>query len=251
MHLADGRELEGEVLGTAPGFDLAVVEVNETDLPTVALGDSDELEVGAPVVAIGNALGRSEGSGATVTTGIVSGLDRIVQVDPTNPDATLFNAIQTDAAINPGNSGGPLVDSEGRVIGINTAIADPAVSNNIGFAISISSAESIIDDLRAGRDPQVPFLGVATETVTPTIAEEVGVQQGAVITDVTPGSGAADAGIEEGDVIVELDGATIDRFEDVASEIRRHRPDDVIDLVVVRDGDEQTFSVTLSERPQA
>ena len=112
--------------------------------PTLQLGDSDTLQVGDAVVAIGNALGLSEGSGATVTTGIISGLDRVVEVG----NETLFNAIQTDAAINPGNSGGPLVDSNGRVIGINTAIASPDTSNNVGFAISISSAKPVIDALR-------------------------------------------------------------------------------------------------------
>jgi len=249
VHLADGRELEGDVVGAAPNFDLAVVQVDETGLPTLVLGDSDEIEVGDPVVAIGNALGRSEGSGATVTTGIVSGLDRIVQVDPNDPSSALFNALQTDAAINPGNSGGPLVDSEGRVIGINTAIADPAFANNIGFAISISSAKPIIEDLRAGRDPQVPFLGVATETVTPAIADEVGVDQGAVITEITSGSAADEAGLQDGDVIVAIAGESIDRFEDVASQIRRHQPGDNVEVTVVRDGDTQKFTVTLTERP--
>ena len=245
VHLADGTELEGEVVGANRSFDLAVVEVDGDGLPTVALGDSDQLEVGDDVVAIGNALGLSEGSGATVTTGIISGLDRVVSIG----SETLFNAIQTDAAINPGNSGGPLVDMNGRVIGINTAIASPDTSNNVGFAISSSSARPIIEALRAGEEPQVAFLGVSTETVTAQIAEDVGVERGAVVVEVTPGSAADDAGIDENDVIVEVAGESIDDFVDVASAIRRHQPGEQIDVVLFRDGEEQSITVTLGERP--
>ena len=145
----------------------------------------------------------SEGSGATVTTGIISGLDRVVDVG----NETLFNAIQTDAAINPGNSGGPLVDMNGRVIGINTAIASPETSNNVGFAISISSAKPIIDALRDGKQPQIAFLGVTSRAAhRRTRRSELGVDQGAVVSDVASGSAAAKAGLQEGDVIVEVDG---------------------------------------------
>ncbi len=151
VHTADGDALEGDVVGEDASLDVAVVQVDRTGLPALELGDSDALQVGDPVIAIGNALGLSEGSGATVTTGIISGLDRVVEV---GQQEVLFNAIQTDAAINPGNSGGPLVDANGRVIGINTAIASPDTSNNVGFAISISSATPVIQALREGREPR-------------------------------------------------------------------------------------------------
>jgi S1-C subfamily serine protease len=246
VHLADGDELPGQVVGSDTRLDLAVVQVDRGGLPTLELGDSDALQVGDAVVAIGNALGLSEGSGATVTTGIISGLDRVVDVG----SETLFNAIQTDAAINPGNSGGPLVDMNGRVIGINTAIASPETANNVGFAISISSAQPIIDDLRAGRAPQIAFLGVTTEPLTANTADELGVDQGAVVGDVSEGSAAEQAGIQQGDVIVEVAGTTIDSVEDVASEVRKHRPDDDIDVVIVRDGNRQTLTVTLGDRPE-
>jgi S1-C subfamily serine protease len=246
VHLADGDELDGEVVGSDSRLDLAVVKVDRSGLPTLELGNSDDLQVGDAVVAIGNALGLSEGSGATVTTGIISGLDRIVDVGT----ETLFNAIQTDAAINPGNSGGPLVDMNGRVIGINTAIASPQEANNVGFAISISSARQVIDDLRAGREPQIAFLGVTSQPLTPDAADELGVEQGAVVAEVSGGSGADDAGIQEGDVIVEIAGATVDSVEDVASEVRKHSPGDQIEVVIVRDGERQTLNVTLGERPQ-
>lgn len=245
VHLADGTELDGRVVGRDARFDLAVVEVDADDLPTLELGDSDQLQVGDPVVAIGNALGISEGSGATVTTGIVSGLDRVVDVGR----ETLVNAIQTDAAINPGNSGGPLLDMDGRVVGINTAIASPDVSNNVGFAISISSAKPVIEALREGRDPQIAFLGVSTETVTARTADDVGVDRGAVVVDVTRGSAADDAGIRENDVIVEIDGVQVDEPADVVSVVRKHQPGDEIDVVLVRDGDRRSVTVTLGERP--
>ena len=246
VHLADGDVLDGEVLGADTRLDLAVVDVEGTDFPTLELGDSDALQVGDGVVAIGNALGISEGSGATVTTGIVSGLGRIVEVG----EEVLFNAIQTDAAINPGNSGGPLVDANGRVIGINSAIAAPETANNIGFAIAITPAKQIIDDLRAGREPQIAFLGVRSEPLSPDDAADLGVDEGAIVVDVTPGSGAAGAGLQEGDVIVEVDGTRVSGPETVASEVRGHGVGDVIDVVIVRDGVRQTVSATLGDAPE-
>jgi S1-C subfamily serine protease len=246
VHLANGDELEGDVLGVDESHDIAVVQVDGENLPTLELGDSDALQVGDSVVAIGNALGLSAGSGATVTTGIVSGLDRVVDVGT----ETLFNAIQTDAAINPGNSGGPLVDASGKVVGINTAIASPDTANNVGFAISISSAKPVIDALRAGETPQTAFLGVTTEPVTPSVADDVGVDHGAIVVEVSPDSAAADAGLEEGDVIIEIAGREVDDVADVASEVRRHRPGDEIDVVIMRDGQEQTLRATLGERPE-
>jgi S1-C subfamily serine protease len=245
VSLADGTELDGDVVGRDARFDLAVVQVDRDGLPYLQLGDSDELEVGDPVVAIGNALGLAEGSGATVTTGIVSGLDRVIDLG----DETLYNAIQTDAAINPGNSGGPLLDMNGRVVGINTAIASPGYSNNVGFAISISSAKPVIDALREGRQPKVAFLGVSTEDVTPRLADEIGVERGAVVTTVTPGSAADDAGLEPKDVIVEIDGSPVDEALDVVSAVRSHQPGDRLELTFVRDGDRRTVTVTLGERP--
>jgi S1-C subfamily serine protease len=246
VHTAAGDEMQGKVVGADATLDLAVVKVDKSGLPTLQLGDSDTLQVGDGVVAIGNALGLSEGSGATVTTGIISGLDRVVEVG----NETLFNAIQTDAAINPGNSGGPLVDMNGRVIGINTAIASPDTSNNVGFAISISSAKPVIDALREGKKPTIAFLGVTSEPLTPGTAKQLGVSQGAVVADVASGSGAAKAGIKNGDVIVEIDGAKVTSVEGVAGEVRKHNPGDQIDVVIVRNGQKQTVTVTLSDRPQ-
>ncbi len=224
--LNDGDQVNGRVLGQDSTVDLAVVKVNRTGLPTVTLGNSDDLQVGDAVVAIGNALGLSDGSGPTVTTGIVSGLDRTVDVSETE---TLLNAIQTDAAINPGNSGGPLLDSQGRVIGINTAIANPGSSNNVGFAIAISSAKPIVDDLRVGRQPRIAFLGVK----------------------VTPRSGAAKAGIKKGDVIVEAEGDAISRSDEVLRAVRGHHAGDRISIILLRGSKRQTVTVTLGTVSQA
>jgi S1-C subfamily serine protease len=245
VHLADGSQMKGKVVCEDDIDDLAVVHVDGKNLPTVALGNSDQLKVGDPVVAIGNALGLSEGSGATVTTGIVSGLDRIVRVE----NETLFDAIQTDAAINPGNSGGPLLDMNGKVIGINSAIASPDTSNNVGFAISIDSAKQIIADLRDGKQPQIAFLGVSTESVTPDMQSEVGTDQGAVVIDVTANSAADKSGLKQGDVITKIGDTKITSFEQVASSIRRRQVGDHVKVEILRNGDKQTIDVTLGKRP--
>jgi putative serine protease PepD len=142
---SDGKKLSARVLGQDASHDLAVLKIDGSDLPTVELGDSDQVQVGDDVVAIGNALDLD--GGLSATRGIVSGLHREI---PTDNGARLQGVIQTDAAINPGNSGGPLVDARGRVIGINTAIANPSTAQNVGFVIPISQAKPIIDRLRGG-----------------------------------------------------------------------------------------------------
>ena len=248
--LDDGDVLEAEVLGADESSDLAVLKIDRTGLPTAPLGDSDALEVGDAVVAIGNALGLQGGSGPSVTSGIVSALDRRIG---TEIGTVLENVIQTDAAINPGNSGGPLVNAQGEVIGINTAIANPGSSNNVGFAIPWSSAQPIVASLREGRTPAIAFLGVQPETVTPSLADTRGlaVDQGAYVRDVTAGSPADGAGIEVGDVVVELGGVSIARAEDVVAAVRRNAPGDEVDVVVNRDGRAIEVTVTLTSRPES
>jgi S1-C subfamily serine protease len=246
VQLQNGRVVPGKLVGASTQSDLAVVKIDGRNLPTVELGDSDSLEVGDQVVAIGNALGL-EGE-PTVTSGIVSGLNRVLQ-EPNNVD--IANTIQTDAAINPGNSGGPLVDANGRVVGINTAIANPSESNNIGFAIAISPAKSVIDALRKGQEPQVAFLGVGTEPVTSDLVQRrnLEVDQGAYVSSVSSGSAAADAGIRAGDVIVKVDGDRVTSSEDVINAVRRHTPGDTISVTVNRSGTERTFEIKLRSRP--
>ena len=178
----------------------------------------------------------------------MSGLGRTVTIPGTE---TLVDAIQTDAAINPGNSGGPLVDANGRVIGINTAIADPGSSNNVGFAISISSAEPVVAALREGRTPKVAFMGVKTETVTPSLVHQahLSAQTGAYVADVTAGQGAARAGMRRGDVIVEVDGHAITSNDDVLRIVREHQAGDTLPVTIERGSERLALRVTLGDLP--
>ncbi len=245
--LADARTATASVIGIDAAHDLAVVKVGLTHLPTVVLGDSDAVEVGDSVVAIGNALAL-EGT-PTVTSGIVSALHRTISTE----NSTLHDVIQTDAAINPGNSGGPLLDSSGRVIGINTAIASPADANNIGFAIAISSAEPTLQKLESGQSkPQVSgFLGVEVESVTSDLAAQANlhVSHGAYVADVTPSSPADKGGIRVGDVIVKFDTTGITTAPALTSAVKGHKPGANVAVVVNRAGKQLTLHATLATRP--
>ncbi len=240
----DGSVAGAKTIGTDPTNDLAVLKVDRTGLPAVELGDSDASQVGDEVVAIGNALALE--GGLSVTRGIISGTDRTVDTDA---GSSLVGMLQTDAAINPGNSGGPLLNSQGQVIGINTAIANPASAQNVGFAIPISKAKPIIEDLRLGR--AAAFLGVSTQNVTPAVARELDlkVEQGAYVVQVTADAPAKDAGVREGDVIVEIAGKPIQDSADVQTIVREHRPGDKVTVVVNRKGEQQSLDATLTERP--
>jgi S1-C subfamily serine protease len=243
---SDGTTRDATVLGRNPPSDLAVVKVDASNLPTIALGDSDRVQVGDDVVAIGNALALQ--GGLTVTRGIISGLHREV---PTNAGSALEDVLQTDAAINPGNSGGPLVDSEGRVIGINTAIADPGSAQNVGFAIPISNAQAIIDQLRQGRQPAL--LGVQTIDVDQAKLDgnRVEVDDGAYVQAVTDDTPAARAGIQPGDVVVAVDGEDIASAAALGGAIRQHKPGDEVEIEIDRDGESVTVRATLSESPSS
>jgi S1-C subfamily serine protease len=234
------------IVGTDPSTDLAVLKVKRTGLPTVELGDSDATQVGDEVVAIGNALALE--GGLSVTRGIISGTNRTAR---TNVGTTLSGMVQTDAAINPGNSGGPLLDAQGRVIGINTAIANPASAQNVGFAIPISKAKPVIEDLRLDRTPA--FLGISTQNVTPALARERGltVESGAYVVSVTSGTPADDAGIREDDVIVRIGNEDISTSADVQSAVRSHRPGESVKIVVERDGSRVELDATLAQRSDA
>jgi len=241
---SDGTTRDATVLGRNAPSDLAVVKVDASGLPTIALGDSERVQVGDDVVAIGNALALQ--GGLTVTRGIISGLHREVG---TNTGSALEDVIQTDAAINPGNSGGPLVDAQGRVIGINTAIADPGSAQNVGFAIPISNAKVIIEQLRQGRQPAQ--LGVKTIDVDQAklAGDTVDVAQGAYVSDVTDGSPAARAGIRAGDVVVKVDGQDIASAAALGGVIRQHKPGDEVEIELDRKGDSLTVHATLTEAP--
>jgi S1-C subfamily serine protease len=241
---ADDRKMPARVLGRDPTTDLAVLKVDASDLPVASLGDSSVLKVGDDVVAIGNALALE--GGPTVTRGIVSAEDRTITAEN---GVRLEHVIQTDTAINPGNSGGPLVNSAGEVVGINTAVAGDA--QNIGFSIAINAAKPIIEELRQGTTRSRPFLGVKMFTVTPSIAQELGIKResGALVADVTAGSGAEVAGLRNGDVITSIDGKEVKAAEDVTSAVNGHKPGDEIKVTYQR-GDQTTeATVKLGERP--
>ncbi len=244
VDLNDGTTLEASVVGTDVANDIAVLDVDADGLPVVKLGDSTQLAVGDEVLAIGNALGLE--GGPSVTSGIVSAVDRSIETDPSQGvSTTLEHTIQTDAAINRGNSGGPLVNARGEVVGINTAIADPSFAQNVGFAIAVSEASPVIQNLEQGTFLGVQMLGVEDAAAS---GQDVSVDQGAVVEGVEDGSPAADAGIEEGDVIVEIDGNEIADTSDVSQAVLEKEPGDQVTIVVDRNGDRVELEATLGSR---
>lgn len=247
VDFADGQSAEARVIGTATNSDVALVRASGLDGPTVPaeLGSSGDLLVGDEVVAIGNALNL--GAEPSVTTGIVSQTGRSISA----PDGTVLDElIQTDAAINPGNSGGPLINAAGQVVGVNTAIL--ADAQNIGFALEIDSIRDLITDLQEGLDAEKEraVLGVATLDVAQLdfdVADRFSVQAtaGAFIQDVTSGSGADVAGLQAGDVILEVDDRRIRTSEDVGQAVRSMEPGEEITLVIERSGEELSVTATL------
>lgn len=252
----DGSAVGAELVGSFPENDLAMIRVEgEDDLRPATLGTSDGLRVGEDVVAIGNALGL--GGKPTVTSGIVSAVDRTIS-GPTQDGGTidLDNLIQTDAAINPGNSGGPLLNAAGEVVGINTAVIPGAT--NIGFALAIDSLKPLIEDLRNGDgelNPDQAILGVTTieansPDLPPEVLEQFGITrpEGLIIQTVTPGSGADEAGLQIGDVILVADGQTTDTNDALGEVVRAKSPGDVVSISYERRGEPAEVEATLSRR---
>ena len=247
----DGRSFQAHVIGSDSQHDLAVLDVDADGLPTVALGRSSDLVLGERVVALGYALALP--GGPTVTSGIVSSLERTIQVqdDSAGITRTYQDVVQTDAAINPGNSGGPLIDLNGSVVGIDSAGSQNA--QNIGFAIAIDAAKSLIQQSILHPKAAVAYLGVTSETVTEALAAQFGltVTSGALVVGLSPDGPAEKAGIAEGDVIVKFDGKTVDSSDGLGSLIQDHKPGDQITVVVAPDagGAQKTLTVTLATRP--
>ena len=248
VKLADGRELNADLIGSSPADDVALIKIRDVSGLTAAeLGSSADLEVGDEVVAIGNALDL-EGT-PTVTRGIVSALNRSIDAG----SESLDNLIQTDAAINPGNSGGPLVNSSGQVVGINTAIIGDA--QNIGFSIAIDAVKPLIQDLEnGGGDVRgTAFLGVSSvgvDELDQATLEQYGitVDSGAVIVQTTPGSAAEELGLQEGDVVTSIDGEAVNSPDDLGSIIRKHEPGDELKIEWQRDGETQSGTAKLGSR---
>jgi S1-C subfamily serine protease len=253
--LSDSRELPGQVYGIDTLTDLAIVKVDASDLPTVTLGSSADLEQGQLAIAIGNPLGQFEN---TVTTGVISGLGRqIVAGGAAQTSAEqLNNLIQTDAAINPGNSGGPLLDSAGQVIGVNTAVSQDA--QGIGFAIPIDVAKPIMELAVDGKPLARPWIGVYYQPVTKQLADERNLpSDSGVLIDssddrpaVFPGSPADKAGLREGDEIVAIDDQPVNGDRDLAEQILPHMPGDTIKLKVLRGDSTLEVDVTLGTLPE-
>ena len=244
------KTYDADLLGSDPAADVAVIHLRDVrDLPTVTLGRSSALKVGDDVVAIGNALALP--GGPTVTAGIVSARDRTIR----SQREQLDNLIQTDAAINPGNSGGPLVNANGQVVGMNTAVAQgagDAAAQNIGFAIASDTFKPIVDDLRRGGGGAVharAFLGVTTVTVDDSVKDRFGLDadSGAIVIDVSPGSPADGAGLRRGDVITSIGGTDISSSEDLGRVVRSHKPGDKVDVKWKRGAAAQTASVVLAQ----
>jgi len=240
----DGTTAPATVVGTDPLLDLAVIRAEGvSDLPTATLGSSDDLSVGQEVVAVGSPFGLE----STVTSGIVSALDRPITAGSTPDGSTVFPAIQTDAAINPGNSGGALVDTEGQVVGINTAIRTDSSSTaqggsiGLGFAIPIDEARPIADQLSQGETPTHARIGV---TVSDAL-DENGVLGGARIEEVVSDGAAAAAGLETDDVVVRVDDNLVGSSNDLVATIRGYRPGDEVRLTIVRDGEVEEAEVEL------
>jgi S1-C subfamily serine protease len=242
--LHDGRTLDGRVLGTDANSDLAAVKVDATGLPTLPLGDSTQLRMGDPVIAIGNALALE--GGPTVTTGIVSALDRTIDTDN---GEHLTHLLQTDAAINPGNSGGPLLNAQGQVVGINTAAAGDA--QNVGFAISMDHAKSVLEGLQNGTVAPRPFLGVQTTQIDAQAKQQLNlsVDKGALVIAVTPGSGAENAGIRAGDVITKAGDTTVANPDDLGDALTGAKPGDHLSLTIQRGDQQLTVDAVLGQRP--
>jgi S1-C subfamily serine protease len=230
-----------EIVAADVGNDLTLLRVDADDLVPVEFAPPGEIALGDPVVAIGFALDLD--GDPSVTQGIVSALDRTLRT----ADGALDRLIQTDAAISSGNSGGPLVNAAGQVVGINTAVARSdatTAASNVGFAIAIEEVQDVLAGMRGsdGEPRAEGFLGV-------TLDDRADGGQGAIVTDVADGSPASDVGLERGDVILSVDESTTDGAEGVVAAVRDREPGDEVEVVVLRDGEEQSFSVTLAERP--
>jgi serine protease Do len=240
--LQDGREFTAKVVGRDPKTDVAVLKIDAKDLPTVPMADSDKIEIGDVVLAIGNPFGI----GQTVTTGIVSAKGRA------NMGLDYEDFIQTDAAINPGNSGGALVDADGRLVGINTAILSRSGGNQgIGFAVPTNLARDVMQSLIKDGHVTRGYLGITIQDVTPALAKEFKLKEksGALVSDVTPRSPAEKAGLKSGDLLVEFNGKPVADSRHLKLEVARTHPGQTVPVKILRDGASKTIEVAVKTLP--
>ena len=244
VKLANGKNYSAKLIGRDVAYDLAVIKISVTDAPALQLGDSDEVQVGDGVIAIGSPLGLT----GTVTSGIISAKNRPVTSGGGTSESSFINAIQTDAAINPGNSGGPLVDLSGAVVGINSAIATTGSgfggqsgSIGLGFAIPINQARKTADQLIKNGVSTYPIMGVSLDTRFMGTGARIATELGSV----TIGGPAARAGIKPGDIIIEIDGKAINSADEAIVNVRSHNVGDRIKIKFQRDGVTKETSLIL------
>jgi serine protease Do len=252
----DGKKHPATVVAKDPVLDIALIKIDGTGYPYLSLGDSDNLDVGQSVIAIGNALGEFRN---TVSVGVVSGLSRSITAGDQVSGASenLDHVIQTDAAINPGNSGGPLLDLSGNVIGVNVAVAQG--SQSIGFALPINSVKGAIESVKQTGKIIRPYIGIRYMQITQEVkdANNLSVDYGVLIQRgqtsseiaVIPGSPADKAGLVENDIILEVDGVKLDQDHDLASIIRQHKVGDTVSLTILHKGTQKTVPLTLAAAP--
>ena len=242
VQLIDDREFEAKLIGVDPDSDLAVLQIESSDLPVATTGDDQKLEIGDIVLAIGNPFGV----GQTVTQGIVSAMKR------KNLGLSLFESyIQTDAAINPGNSGGPLVDTNGKVVGINTAIISSSGGNNgIGFAVPIGFAQQVMNELIEDGHVTRGWLGIYMAELNEEVKKSIKYdgKDGVLITGIARSSPAAQSGLRPGDVILSIDNETIKSTNDVSNIVLGLKPESRVEVEVFRDNQEIVFSVIIGVR---
>jgi len=263
VELADRNRIPADVVGFDPFADVALLKIDPDglDLVPVELGSSDEIEVGQPVAAIGSPFGEEQ----SLSVGVISATDRSID---SLTDFTIDGAIQTDASINPGNSGGPLLDAEGRVLGINQQIRTASgADEGVGFAVPVDAVSRSLDQLRDDAEADYAFLGVTTQALYPQLAErlEIDAPTGALVAEVVPDGPADEAGIEAGDqdlrfqgqevtgggdVIVSVDGQEVIAESDLAEAVSGHGPGDAVVIEVLRDGETEELEVELGERPE-
>lgn len=241
VFLPDKRQAQAKFIGGDPLNDLAVIQINLKNLPVADLGDSSRLKVGELAVAIGNPLGLE--FAGSVTTGVISALNRTVSIE----DRTL-NLIQTDAAINPGNSGGALVNSEGKVIGINTIKISVSGVEGLGFAIPVNDAKPIVSQLiKYGYVKGRPLIGISGQEITEAMARYYHFPVGIYIVSVSPGSGAAKAGIRKKDIMISLAGKKVETMQEVNQIKRAFKAGDTVNTVIVRKKQKKNLRITFSE----
>lgn len=256
----DGSELDGKVLGVDPADDLALIEVDASqvsDITALTLGESDGVQPGQMAIAIGSPYGLED----TITVGVISGLDRKLTGDDGRP---ITGVLQTDAALNPGNSGGPLLNSEGKVIGVNTAVESQS-ADGVGFAIPVNTAKDVLSRLQEGQTIARPWLGIGGTTLTSEVAEalDLGVNKGVYVEDVVRGSPADEAGLQAGgttregtparggDVITAIDGEPVNSIETLVDILNSREVGDKVKLTVNRGEETLALSVTLGAFPES